>query len=168
MGSSSLSPITSETLTPIRVWDIPPHNCGGEEDNSPRLGERSRKDGWRDRRTSGRRVLLIGRLRELALYRAEVLRMHGFQVATPQTPAAATELIRRHQFDIAVLSYTLASDVVEELAEQIRQHCPSCPLIAISETRSFDKKVFPDETVFAEEGPAALIAALRRVSRDAN
>jgi hypothetical protein len=76
------------------------------------------------------------------------------------------EVIRRRQFDIVVLSYTLSNDVVEELAEQARQYCPRCPLIAISDTRRVDKRIFPDETVFAADGPAALIAALRRVGRD--
>lgn len=94
--------------------------------------------------------------------------MHGFRVSTPATVAAAMEAIRRREFDIVVLSYTLASDVVEELAEQVRQYCPSCPLIAISDTRSIDRKIFPDATAFAQDGPAALIAALHRVSRDVN
>jgi DNA-binding NtrC family response regulator len=113
-------------------------------------------------------VLLVGRLRELALYRAEVRRMYGFRVNTPATPDAAMEVIRRREFDIVVLSYTLASDLVEELAEQVRQYCPRCPLIAISESRGVDKRIFPDETVFAEDGPSALIAALRRVCREIN
>ena len=113
-------------------------------------------------------MLLVGKLRELALYRAEVLRMHGFVVTTPATVVAAMEAVRRRQFDIVVLSYTLSSDVVEELAEQVRQYCPRCPLIAISDTRRTDKRILPDETVFAEDGPAALIAALRRVCRDAH
>ena len=109
--------------------------------------------------------MLVGRIRELALYRAEVLNTHGFRVLTPETAEEAMELIRRHQFDIAVLTYTLSSDVVEELAEQIRQYCPSCPLLAISDNERVDKRIFPDQTVLAREGPAALIAALHRVTR---
>jgi hypothetical protein len=75
------------------------------------------------------------------------------------------KMIPRGGFDIAVLTYTLSSDVVEELAEEIRQNCPDCPLIAISDSERIDKKIFPDQTVLAREGPAALIAALRRVTR---
>jgi hypothetical protein len=75
------------------------------------------------------------------------------------------EVIRRNQFDIAVLTYTLSSEVVEELAAQIRQYCSDCPLIVISDTHRIDKKIYPDQTVLAEEGPTALIAALRRVTR---
>jgi CheY-like chemotaxis protein len=127
--------------------------------------ERGLKDKSNAKSTTGNRVLLIGRLRELALYRAEVLRTHGFQVLTPETPAEAMEFIRRGHFDIAVLTYTLSSDLVEELTEEIRQNCPECPLIAISDSEQLDKKIFPDQTVLAREGPAALIAALRRVTR---
>lgn len=126
------------------------------------------KESSQDRKTEGRRILLIGKLRELALYRAEVLRMHGFSVNTPRTLAAAMEIIRRREFDIVVLSYTLSSDVVEEIAEQVRQYCAACPLIAISDTRCFDSRILPDQTVFADDGPAALIAAVRRVCRDVN
>jgi DNA-binding response OmpR family regulator len=111
-------------------------------------------------------VLLVGRIRELALYRAEVLGAHGFRVLTPDTIADALRVIRRNEFDIAVFTYTLSSDLVEELAEQVRQHCPRCPLIVISDSARVDARIFPDETVLADDGPAALIAALRRVTRN--
>jgi len=65
-----------------------------------------------------------------------------------------------------VLSYTLSNDVVEELAKQARRYCPRCPLIAISDTRRTGKESSLNETVFGEDGPASLIAALRRVCRD--
>jgi CheY-like chemotaxis protein len=139
-------------------------NVGDRDDFADARGRRT-KDKCNARTTTGNRILLVGRLRELALYRAEVLSTHGFRVLTPETPAEAMEVIRRKQFDIAVLTYTLSSDVVEELAEQIRQYCPHCPLIAISDTERVDKKIFPDQTVLAREGPAGLIAALRRVTR---
>lgn len=159
--ASSSSSAFPDKASSVAFWDCP-HFCGAGSDDSPPPNGRH-KERAEERRTRGRRVLLVGRLRELALYRAEVLHMHGFSVLTPASYAAAMEAVRRREFDIVVLSYTLSSDVVEELAEQVRQYCPRCPLIAISDTRSVDKKIFPDETVFAEDGPAALIAALRRV-----
>ena len=122
-------------------------------------GERTR------RRTSGKRVLMFGRLLELALYRAEVLRSCGFEVHTPRTKSEAVSIIRRGDFDIAVLTYTLSSDTVEELATLVREYCPGCPLIAISDTGQFDRRINPDATVIADRGPAELIAALRRVSK---
>jgi CheY-like chemotaxis protein len=139
-------------------------NFGDRDDVADPRGRR-KKDKCNARTTTGNRVLLVGRLRELALYRAEVLSTHGFRVLTPETTAEAMDVIRRSQFDIAVLTYTLSSHVVEELTEQIRQYCPSCPLIAISDNEREDKKIFPDQTVLAREGPAALIAALHRVTR---
>ncbi len=151
----------------VLVWDCP-RLCGDGIGSTPPGPERRHKEGREDRKSGGRRVLLIGKFRELALYRAEVLRAHGFQVSTPATVAAAMDTIRRREFDIVVLSYTLPSDVVEELAEQVRQYCPCCPLIAISDNRRVDRKIFPDAIAFAEDGPAALIGALRRVSRDVN
>jgi hypothetical protein len=59
------------------------------------------------RKNPGNRVLMIGRIRELALYRAAVLRDRGFEVATPETQQDAIAAIRKGGFDIAVLSYTL-------------------------------------------------------------
>ena len=167
MGHSSFSAPFPGEAPLVLFWDHP-RSCEGESRNTPPSPERKHKHHAEERKTAGRRVLLIGRFRELALYRAEVLRVHGFQVSTPATVAAAMDTIRRREFDIVVLSYTLPSDVVEELAEQVRQYCPCCPLIAISDNRRVDRKIFPDAIAFAEDGPAALIGALRRVSRDVN
>lgn len=167
MGHSSFSAPFPGEASLVLFWDYP-RSCDAGSRDTPPAPERKHKHHAEERKTGGRRVLLIGRFRELALYRAEVLRVHGFQVSTPATVAAAMDTIRRREFDIVVLSYTLASDVVEELAEQVRQYCPNCPVIAISDNRSVDKRIFPDAIAFAEDGPAALIAALRRVCCDIN
>ena len=154
--------------TPARLvlpCGLPLFTSFGDRDDFADVPGRRKKDKSNPRTTTGNRILLVGRLRELALYRAEVLSTHGFRVLTPETVEEAMEVIRRKQFDIAVLTYTLSSHVVEELAEQIRQYSPVCPLIAISDNERLDKKIFPDQTVLAREGPAALIAALHRVTR---
>ena len=109
------------------------------------------------------KVLLFGKHRELALYRAEVLRHSGFSVETPRTQQEAIDAIRHGDFDAAILSYTLSADIVEELAEMVRQHCPVCPLITISQERTRDPRIDPDAIVLAEDGPKALVSALRRV-----
>jgi CheY-like chemotaxis protein len=108
-------------------------------------------------------ILLFGRMRELALYRAEVLKTRGFGVITPETKADAIAAIEEANFDVAVFSYTLSSDTVEELTELLRQKCPGCPLITISDTGNIDPRLRPERTVLANEGPAALIKALRQV-----
>lgn len=117
------------------------------------------------RKTSGNRVLMYGRVRELALYRAAVLRDRGFSVITPETLEEATASIRKGGYDIAVLTYTLSNEVVQELAELIREYCPQCPLVVISSNKRIDREVRPDEMVDANEGPAALLAALHRASK---
>ncbi len=110
-------------------------------------------------------MLMFGRIRELALYRAAVLRDRGFEVVTPAHLDEAVAAIRAGSFDIAVLTYTLSNNTVRELAELIREYRPECPLIAISSTKRVDREINPDEIVLADEGPSALLAALRRVSR---
>ena len=115
--------------------------------------------------TPGKRILLLGRLQELALYRAEVLRDRGFDVRTSTDCEEGLKLIRRSDFDAVILSYTLSSDTVEELAEEIREHCPTCPLVVIAQTPRTDRKIAPDAVALADDAPKALIDALRRVLR---
>jgi DNA-binding response OmpR family regulator len=114
---------------------------------------------------SANRVLLFGSIRELALYRAEVLSNRGFTVVTPRNKQEAKDAIRNGQFDIAVLTYTLSSDTVQELAQLLREYCPTCPLVAITASGKDDPVIQPDATVIADEGPVALVAALRRLLR---
>ena len=110
-----------------------------------------------------RRVLMYGRLLELALYRAEVLRGHGFNVITPKNKAEAIAAIEDGEFDTLVVSYTLSSAIAEEIVELARQKCPGCPVITISETGKVDRRLRPDVVVRANEGPSGLIKALESV-----
>ena len=137
---------------------------GRGKEGARRRGERSKARRTIASRDSAR-VLLVGLIRELALYRAEVLRHHGFLVHTPATVDQARAIIERGDFDIAVLSYTLPTSTVEEIAEQVRDRCPNCRIVAISETDRFDRRIAPDAVALAREGPPALIAALRQVLR---
>lgn len=115
------------------------------------------------RNSPSNRVLLLGRIQELALYRAEVLRDRGFEVRTSTDKEQAIKLIRSKDFDAVVLSYTLSSDTVEELTEEIREACPNCPLVVIAQTGRFDRRIAPDAIAIADDGPKALVSALRRV-----
>jgi hypothetical protein len=129
--------------------------------------ERPGKAGDRQTRRTmdGNRVLLMGKLRELALYRAEVLRDRGFEVKIPADTKEALAEIAGGGYDVVVLSYTLSSDEVQRMAELVRQSCPSCPLVTISKTGRLDRRVNPDRTVLADEGPAALIKVLLHLRR---
>lgn len=139
---------------------------------SPRKKSRSLS---RDAATSGKkdgaasehanRVLLLGRIHELALYRAEVLRDRGFEVRVSTDKEQALQLIQGGDFDAVVLSYTLSTETVEELANEVREHCPECPVVVISKTPGPDRRIAPDALALANEGPKALVAALRRVLR---
>ncbi len=158
---SSSSPCPAEPVSPFPFS----YALIADSKGSDTFRQRPSKNELNQRTTSGNRVLLVGSIRELALYRAEVLGAYGFRVLTPQTAADALRVIRRNEFDIAVLTYTLPTDLVEELAEQVRQSCPKCPLIVISDSKRADPRISPDQTVLADDGPAALIAALRQVTR---
>jgi CheY-like chemotaxis protein len=136
--------------------------AGGDSKSSRRSSRLSRSKS-EDESAGANRVLLFGSIRELALYRAEVLRTRGFEVVTPRNKQEARDTIRQGQFDVAVLTYTLSSETVLELAHLLREHCPDCPLIAISASSNPDPVIRPDAVVIADDGPAALVAALRRV-----
>ena len=112
-----------------------------------------------------RRVLVFGRILELALYRAEVLRSRGYTVVTPRSKADAVRAIEDGEFDALVLSYTVESETAEEIVELARQTCPGCPLITISDAGTSDRKLRPDLVVRANEGPAGLLKALQKVFR---
>jgi CheY-like chemotaxis protein len=111
------------------------------------------------------RVLLFSGMWEVALYRAEALRGHGLDVTTPRSKEEAIAAIRNGNADVVVLAYTLPNETVRELSDLIRQECPACSLIAISDSGKFDERVAPDAVVTASHGPAALIDAIRKVSR---
>jgi CheY-like chemotaxis protein len=133
--------------------------------DDPKLLRRGKKDRALSGRQKklGNRVLMVGRLRELALYRAEVLRQAGFAVSTPTDEVEAMRIMQRGDFDAIVLSYTRPNVTVQELAESAREYCPDCPIIAITETGMFDRRIAPDAIALASEGPGALLAALNGV-----
>jgi CheY-like chemotaxis protein len=111
----------------------------------------------------GNRVLMLGRLRELALYRAEFLGQAGYITLVPPDEAEALRIMRHGQFDAIVLSYTLPDEMVQRFADAAREFCPDCPVIAITDTNTVDRRIAPDAVAIANEGPAALLSALGRV-----
>ena len=108
-------------------------------------------------------VLIIGNHRELTLYRKAYLNHHGIRTLTPENRGDSVEAIVRAGFRAAVLSYTLSHEDVLEYSELVRQTCPRCPIVVINRSGVEDPHVKPDATVRAEDGPEALLAALRRV-----
>lgn len=110
------------------------------------------------------RVLLFSGMRELALYRAEVLRGKGFDVSVPLLKEDVILAIKLGLVDVVVLAYTLPNETVHEVAELLREYCPECRLVVISESGRVDRRIAPDATVIATEGPAGLIEAIRRLT----
>jgi DNA-binding NtrC family response regulator len=91
--------------------------------------------------------------------------MAGFHVMIAETKEDAAATLQNRDLDVAVFSYTLPTATVEELAELLREYCPDTPLITIANQRWADRRISPTEIVLAEEGPRALIAAIRRATR---
>lgn len=140
---------------------FPGRSVGGD---SQAIRPASRKKEGEPQKQSNR-VLMLGRMRELALYRAEVLRSHGFEVIAPETEEEALSAIAHSNFDVAILSYTLPDSSVRQFAELIRQRCPGCSILAIAQTMQYDRRIEPDSIVLADNGPSELLAALRRLLR---
>jgi CheY-like chemotaxis protein len=162
MHDRGLSPPSWQTVFPDLEQISASDGGDGQrppEKSSSAKGKRRSPDG------SQARVLLISGIWEVALYRAEVLRGQGLEVLTPRSKEEAMQAIRRREADVVVLTYTLPSETVHELADLVRQYCPECRLVAISESGKFDERVAPDAIVIANQGPAALIKAIRRLTR---
>ena len=111
------------------------------------------------------RVLLLGRDRELSLFRIHVLEEAGFQGLYPESKHAAVDAILLGAFDVVLISYTLSNETATELLELVRQSCSDCPIIAISETGWEDNKLKPDLTITATQGPKAMLEAIARVQK---
>lgn len=133
-----------------------------DDPEGPRRKKNGKAHSSREKKL-GNRVLMVGRMRELALYRAEFLQQAGFVVSTPKDEVEAMRIMRRGDFDAIVLSYTLPNEMVQQLADGARDFCPDCPIIAITETSKFDRRIAPDAVALANDGPGALLSALNRV-----
>ena len=130
---------------------------------TPRRPRRAHPRASEHRPAAAGKILLLGRIRELALYRSEYLEGKGYEVLAPSNRNEALEAIRHGGFEVVILTYTLPNDVVLEYAQMVREYCPSCPLIVITSENLGDRSVAPDAIVIADDGPDALLRALRRV-----
>ena len=162
MHESLSLPLLKPEVVPVLV---PTSRCASHSERRRSQSTSRRAGGVDEGKAAGERVLLLGRIRELALYRAEFLHTHGYRVATPETREEAIRAIRGGNFDVAILTYTLPSTLVEEFAQLIREYRSHCPIIAICEAHRLDREINPDAIVVADDGPAALIAAVRRVTQ---
>ena len=108
-------------------------------------------------------VLVLGRHLELGHYRAEFLNSHGIDVIFPENEQAAFAEVRKGNFEVVVLSYSLSDKTTKDLVEVIEQVRPGVPIISITEQRWYDRDLRPDATVLATDPPQALLDAINRV-----
>lgn len=131
----------------------------GDASPERRAGSKIRKA----EKTGGNRVLMFGANRELAMYRAEVLRQRGYEVFIAGDVREAMETMQPRNVDVVVVTYTLPSAMVEEIVELLSQFCPDCRLITIAQSSRPDPRIPANAVVEAGQGPKALIEALDRV-----
>lgn len=101
-------------------------------------------------------VLLLSADRELSRLRAFVLERGGYTVSRADSRCDALQLLET-PFDVLVISYSLSSESMVELAELFRQRNPNSPVVGVAKGKWQDLKVDLDFTVTGEEGPEALL-----------
>ena len=138
----------------------------GDVPSTPRRPRRPHSRTREDHPAAAGKILLLGRIRELALYRSEYLEGKGYEVLAPANRSEALETFRHGSFDVVILTYTLPNDLVLEYAQMAREYCPSCPLIVITNADLGDRNVAPDAIVIADHGPDALLRALRTLMKN--
>src|SRR5215472_15002701 len=106
-------------------------------------------------------LLLLSVNRETALLRAHALRSAGFKVMLPTGTKDAMELLQKKKFDAVVISYSMSNENVAEMTELFRENNPNSPVITITKGRWADLKTDVDSSVDGDDGPDALIDAIR-------
>ena len=110
-------------------------------------------------------ILLFGQETNFRPLLVEALKQAGHEWQFPATRESAVALIQQHTFDCVVLSYSLASEMIEEFMELLNQVCPACPIVAMSEQDDMDWKLQPTMIVRADQDSEALIAKLAIVEQ---
>ena len=112
------------------------------------------------------KMLLLGQETNFSPLLLEALKQAGHGLQVSATGENAFALIQQHSFDCVVVSYSLASDMIEEFIELLNQVCPACPIIAISEQDGMDWKLQPTMIVRANRDLESLIANLGQIPRN--
>jgi DNA-binding NtrC family response regulator len=110
-------------------------------------------------------VLMLGQHLELGYYRAEFLKLHGFQVIFPENRNAAVSAIRAGGYDAVIISYTLPKETAKEFLSLIKEADKDCPVVAITQKRWDEGGFEHDETVMDVDRPPALLQALIRIEK---
>ncbi|HZS28441.1 MAG TPA: response regulator [Candidatus Angelobacter sp.] len=106
-------------------------------------------------------LLLLSVNLETALLRAHTLRSSGFEVMLPTSKKDAMAVLRKKKFDAVIISYSISAESAVEMTELFRENNPGAPIIAITKGEWADLKTDVDASVNGDEGPDALIEAIR-------
>src|SRR5437899_12683826 len=109
MQAPSLAFFSPKTAGFLFPSNIPGYAAIGYRPRKDPRREAAKKRGRSTRTISGSRVILICRIRELALYRAEVLRDRGFSVTIPRHHQQTLRITSHRASDIAALTRNLPS-----------------------------------------------------------
>ena len=85
----------------------------------------------------------------------------GCEVTLPTRTKDAIDLLRKKKFDAVVISHSMSKENVADLTELFRENDPNSPIIAVTKGRWANLKTDVDASVNGEEGPEALIDAIR-------
>lgn len=109
------------------------------------------------------RVLSVGSDHTLLGMRTLVLASAGYQVASALGPAEFVSKFFDGDFDAVVLCHSLTEDQRQRIAELVRRHSPSTPVVVLGRTMGSHY----DYGDFTVSGDARdLLGALSRLPRD--
>lgn len=106
-------------------------------------------------------LLLLNVDLETALLRMHALKSGGFDVTLPTGTKDAMGILKKKKFDAVIISYSLSDENVAEMTELFRENNPNSPIIAVTKGRWADLKTDVDASVNGDDGPDALIDAIR-------
>jgi len=109
--------------------------------------------------------MCVGNDAALLTYRAEVLKLAGFQVATvcpaPWQREHLAQLCNQHRPAITLACHSLTREQRIALATQVRAECPATRLLALTAGHMGAEEAASYDTLLDSlEGPAALIEML--------
>ena len=105
---------------------------------------------------------------ELLRLRREMLIQAGFRVTSPPSEKEILAQIEHHHFDVLLLCHRWPALAMQELAEIFKRRNPEGCIIAIAAAFWRDELPMADLTVFAADGPQALIAAIKKCAGTGN
>jgi DNA-binding response OmpR family regulator len=113
------------------------------------------------------RVLLLDDDVDLLQALLEELEAHDFSVEAASTVQSATLLIEQHPFDVVVTDLALDGTGGLAFCERLAKTRPTLPIVVLSghgEARAAALRMGAREMLTKPVQPAALVAALRRVT----